>query len=110
MPPDSILNSILPRSAVMSQEYDSILDSILPCSTVMSQEKDSRTELRAQEQEQSLDRLVKRVCIEQIVVILSLSLIFLKCVSLKFQRSRLCIREEKRSHFKTGSLIGVKVY
>ena len=47
LPPDSILNSILPRSAVMSQEHDSM------------------TELRAQEQEQSLDRLVERVCIEQ---------------------------------------------
>ena len=63
--PDSILNSILPRSAVMSQEHDSILDSILPCSPVMSQENDSMTELRAQEQEESLDRLVERVCIEQ---------------------------------------------
>ena len=31
LPPDSILNSILPRSAVMSQERDPILDSILPC-------------------------------------------------------------------------------
>ena len=47
LPPNSILNSILPRSAVMSQENDSM------------------TELRAQEQEQSLDRLVERVCIEQ---------------------------------------------
>ena len=65
LPPDSILNSILPRSAVMSQEHDSILDSHLPCSTVMSQENDSMTELRAQEQEQSLDRRVERVCIEQ---------------------------------------------
>ena len=65
LPPDSILNSILPRSAVMSQEHDSIFDSILPCSTVMSQENDSMTELRAQEQEQSLDRVVGRVCIEQ---------------------------------------------
>ena len=65
LPPDSILNFILPRSAVMSQEHDSILDSILPCSPVMSQENDSMTELRAQEQEQSLDRLSERVCIEQ---------------------------------------------
>ena len=65
LPPNCILNSILPRSAVMSQEHDSILDSILPCSTVMSQESDSMTELRAQEQEQSLDRLVERVCIEK---------------------------------------------
>ena len=63
--PDSILISILPRSAVMSQEHDSILDSILPCSPVMSQENDSMTELRAQKQEQSLDRLVERVCIEE---------------------------------------------
>ena len=47
LPPDSILNSILPRSAVMSQEHDSILDSILPCTPVMSQENDSMTELRA---------------------------------------------------------------
>ena len=47
LPPDSILNSILPRS------------------TVRSQENDSMTELRAQEQEQSLDRLVERVCIKQ---------------------------------------------
>ena len=47
LPPDSILNSILPRSPAMSQENDSM------------------TELRAQEQEQSLDRLVERVCIEQ---------------------------------------------
>ena len=44
LPPDSILNSILPRSAVMSQEHDSILDSVLPCSRVMSQENDSMTE------------------------------------------------------------------
>ena len=65
LPPDSILHSILPRSAVMSQEHDSILNSTLPCSTVMSQENDSITRLRAQEQEQSLDRLVERVCIEQ---------------------------------------------
>ena len=65
LPPDSILNTILPRSAVMSQEHDSILDSILPCSTVMSQENSSMTELRAQEQEPSLDPLVERVCIEQ---------------------------------------------
>ena len=48
-------DSILCRSAVMSQEHDSILDSILPCSTVMSQENDSMTELRALEQGQSLD-------------------------------------------------------
>ena len=60
-----ILNFILPRSAVMSQEHDSILNSILPCSPVMSQENDSMTELRDQEQEQSLDRLVERVSIEQ---------------------------------------------
>ena len=65
LPPDSILNSILPCSAVMSQEHDSILDSFLPCSPVISQENDSMTELRGQEQEQSLDRLVERVCIEQ---------------------------------------------
>ena len=63
LPPDSILNSILPRSAIMSQQYDSILDPILPCSTVMSHE--SMTELRAQEQEHSLDQLVEEVCIEQ---------------------------------------------
>ena len=55
LPPDFILNSILPRSAVMSQEHDSILNSILPCSPVMSQENDSMTKLKAQEQEQSLD-------------------------------------------------------
>ena len=54
LPPDSILNSVLPRSAVMSQEHDSIVNCILPCSTVMSQENDSMTELRAHEQEQSL--------------------------------------------------------
>ena len=65
MLPDSILNSILPHSAVLSQEHDSILHSILPCSTVMSQENDSMTELRAQKQEPSVDRLVERVCIEQ---------------------------------------------
>ena len=65
LPPDCILNSILPRSAVMSQEHDSILDSILPCSTGMSQENNSMTEVRAQEQEPSLDRLVERVGIEQ---------------------------------------------
>ena len=65
LPPDSILNFILPRSAVMSQEHDSILNSTLPFSTVMSQENDSMTELRAQGQEHSLDRLVERVCIEQ---------------------------------------------
>ena len=58
LPPDSMLNSILPRSAVMSQERDSILDSILPCSPVLSQENYSMTRLRAQEQEQSLERLV----------------------------------------------------
>ena len=62
---DSIVNSILPRSAVMSQEHDSILNFILPCSRVMSQENDSMTELRAQERGKSLDRLVERVCIEQ---------------------------------------------
>ena len=49
LPPDSILNSILPRSALMSQEYDSIVDTILPCSTVLSQENDSITDLRAQD-------------------------------------------------------------
>ena len=65
LPPDSILNSILPRLAVMSQESYSILNSTLPCSTVMSVENDSMTELRAQEQEPSLDQLVERVCIEQ---------------------------------------------
>ena len=65
LPPDSILNSILPCSAVMSDEHDSVLASIPPCSPVMSQENDSMIELRAQEQEQSLDRLVERVCIEQ---------------------------------------------
>ena len=65
LPPDSILNSILSRSTVMSQEHDSILDSIHPCSTVMSQESDSMTELGAGEQEPSQDRLVERVCIEQ---------------------------------------------
>ena len=63
--PDSMLNSILPRSAVMSQEHDSIFDFILPCSTVMSQENDSITEFRAQVQEPSLHRLVNKVCIEQ---------------------------------------------
>ena len=63
LPPDSILNSILPRSAVMSQEHVSILDPMLPCSTVMSHE--SMTELRAQKQEHSLEQLVERVCIEQ---------------------------------------------
>ena len=68
------------------------------------------TELRAQEQEQSVERLVERLCNEQIVIILSLPLIFLKCLSLERQTSRLCVREPKRSHFKTGSLIGVKVY
>ena len=61
----SILDSILPCSAVMSQEHDSILDSFPPCSRVMSQENDSMTELRARKQEQSLGRLVERVCIEQ---------------------------------------------
>ena len=65
LPPDSILISILPGSAVMSQEHDSILNSTLSCSTVMSQENDSMTQLRAQEQEQSLDRLVERMCVEQ---------------------------------------------
>ena len=65
LPPNSILNSILPRSAVMSQEHDSILKSILPCSPIMSQENDSMTEGRAQDQEQSMDRLVERVCTEQ---------------------------------------------
>ena len=65
LPPDSILNSILPRSAVMSQEHDFILDSILPCSPVMSQETDSMIDLRAQEEEPSLDRLIERVRIEQ---------------------------------------------
>ena len=49
LPHDSILNFILPRSAVMSEEHDSILNFTLPCSTVMSQENDSMTELRAQE-------------------------------------------------------------
>ena len=55
LPPDSILNSILPRSAVMSQEHDCILDSILLCSKVMSKENDSMSEFRAQEEVQSLD-------------------------------------------------------
>ena len=49
----------------MSKEHDSIVNSILPRSTVMSQENDSMTEFRAQEQEPSLHRLVERVCIEQ---------------------------------------------
>ena len=53
---------------------------------------------------------LKEYALNKIVVILSLPLIFLKCVSLEFQRSRFCIGEQKRSHFKTGSLIGVKVY
>ena len=53
---------------------------------------------------------LKGYALNKIVVILSLPLIFLKCVGVVFQRSRLCIREHKRSHFKTGSLIGVKVY
>ena len=53
---------------------------------------------------------LKEYALNKIVVILSLPLIFLKCVSLKFQRSRLCIREQKGCHFKTGSVIGVKVY
>ena len=53
---------------------------------------------------------LKEYALNKIVVILSLPLIFLKCVSLEFQGSRLCIREQKRSHFKTGSLIGAKVY
>ena len=65
MPPVCILNSILPRSAVMSQDNDSILNSIPLCPTVMSQENESMHELRAPEQEQSLNRLVQRVCIEQ---------------------------------------------
>ena len=65
LPPDSILKSILPRSAVMSEEHDSRLDSIVPCSKVMSQENDSTTELRAQEQEPAPDRLVEGECIEQ---------------------------------------------
>ena len=108
LPPDSILNSILPRSAVMSQEHDSILDSIPPCSPVMSQENDSMTELRAQEH-LWIDWL-KGYALNKIVLLLSLPLIFLKCVSLEFQRSCLCIGEQKRPHFKTGSLIGVKVY
>ena len=49
----------------MSKEHDSILNSILPCSTVMSHEDDSMTKPRAQQQEQSLHLLVERVCIEQ---------------------------------------------
>ena len=53
---------------------------------------------------------LKEYALNKIVVILSLPLIFLKCLSLDFQMSRLCIREQKRSHFKTGSLIRVKVY
>ena len=53
---------------------------------------------------------LKEYALNKVVVILSLPLIFVKCVSLKLKRSRLCIREQKRSHFKTGSLIGVKVY
>ena len=54
-PPDSSLNAMLPRSAVMPQERDSIINASLTCSTVMSQEHDSMTELRAKEQEPSLD-------------------------------------------------------
>ena len=65
LPPDSILNSIFSGPAVMSHKDDSILNSTLSCSTVMSQEKDSMTKLSAQEREQSLDRLVERVCVDQ---------------------------------------------
>ena len=53
---------------------------------------------------------LKEYALNKIVVILSLPLIFPKCVTLEFQRSHLCIREQKRSHFKTASLIGVNVY
>ena len=65
LPPDSGLNSVLRRSAVMSQEHESNPHSILPYSTVMSQGNDSMIEFRAQEPEQPLDRLVERVCVEQ---------------------------------------------
>ena len=38
---------------------------------------------------------LKEYALNKIVVILSLPLIFLKCVSREFQRSRLCIPEQK---------------
>ena len=48
---------------------------------------------------------LKEYALNKIVVILSLPLTFLKCVSLEFPRSCMSMREEGRSQFKTGSLI-----